>query len=115
MILSIGIPYVGISLACMKLFLGPREENKGPLLKEHFLPLLSHLCASKLTSMLQEISSVALATKCLFFSFDHYYHNKICLSGFRKRLLLIFLTLRQDLEHKSPTKGISYRGLKVMY
>lgn len=67
MILSIGIPYVGISLACMKLFLGPQEENKGPLLKEHFLPLLSHLCASKLTSMLQEISSVALATKCLFF------------------------------------------------
>ncbi|XP_021653071.2 LOW QUALITY PROTEIN: tRNA-specific adenosine deaminase TAD1 [Hevea brasiliensis] len=30
----------------------------------------------------------------------------------KKRLLEIFLTLRRDLQHKSPTKGISYRELK---
>lgn len=32
----------------MKLFLGLLEENKGRLLKEQFLHLLNHPCASKL-------------------------------------------------------------------
>lgn len=56
----LGIRFVGIKLVCMKSFLEPLEESKAPLPKEHFLHLLSPLCASKLIICLNKNSPVEI-------------------------------------------------------
>ena len=106
MFLSLGIRYVGISLACTKSFLEVLAESRGLLSKEHFLHLQSSLYASKLRMFI-----VFLEGRKGF----GYYDYSLLFIIFRKRLLEFFWLLRCECCSDCQTNDISYEELKVNF